>query len=369
MDLSKRFLSLVLSLGVLLGLSVGVYASGLPMKGNFGVSLVVGENTITVTDSSAVSVMEFIPGEAGIFRFVLTGDACMLYSVYGSKFYMYNPQPIENNVMEKEIKESQANSPMLIGVLGNGTATLSIERVGEASFDISAQPFETYKTTATLTKFTKDKAIDEYVFVDVTESHTAVLGVDGYYHLDTAEGPVLYMNFTDATYLPVAAAAANGAMKDVLYDENGNFIKKIEFITCINEYYGYTDNSTNQMVAGYTDGGLYPLTYDLVYILQTHTASYGWSDSSSANYLFTGMTVDVDTAWMFPVCYGLYIGDMNGDSRLTTSDAVHLLYHTMLPESYALNRDGDVNGDGVLDSDDAIYLLYHVLLPEQYPLA
>ena len=92
-------------------------------------------------------------------------------------------------------------------------------------------------------------------------------------------------------------------MKVVIYDEQGNFVEKIEFITCINTYNGYVDNSTNRPVAGYTDKGIYPLTDDLVYIMQTYTSISEWNDATSPNYLFTDMVIDTDTAWMFPVCY------------------------------------------------------------------
>lgn len=62
-------------------------------------------------------------------------------------------------------------------------------------------------------------------------------------------------------------------------------------------------------------------------------------------------------------------GDVNGDDQVDSNDAIHLLYHTLLPESYSINQNGDFDGDGEVDSDDAIYLLYHVTLPEKYPLA
>ena len=50
------------------------------------------------------------------------------------------------------------------------------------------------------------------------------------------------------------------------------------------------------------------------------------------------------------------------------SDAVYLLYHTVLPNAYPLSYDGDINDDGSVDSKDAVYLLYHILLPDQYPI-
>ena len=62
-------------------------------------------------------------------------------------------------------------------------------------------------------------------------------------------------------------------------------------------------------------------------------------------------------------------GDTDGDDTLTPSDAVYLLYHTMLPEEYPAGvQTLDINKDGTVDSKDAVCLLYHVLLPDLYPL-
>ena len=64
-------------------------------------------------------------------------------------------------------------------------------------------------------------------------------------------------------------------------------------------------------------------------------------------------------------------GDTDGDSRLTTDDAVYLLLHVMFGGvDYPIAiPDPDMNGDGSLDTDDAVYLLLHVMFGEsEYPL-
>ena len=62
------------------------------------------------------------------------------------------------------------------------------------------------------------------------------------------------------------------------------------------------------------------------------------------------------------------LGDADGNETIDSDDAIYLLFHTLLPEEYAVNQKCDFDGDGDLDSDDAIYLLYHTLLLEKYPL-
>ena len=62
------------------------------------------------------------------------------------------------------------------------------------------------------------------------------------------------------------------------------------------------------------------------------------------------------------------VGDVDGDSEITSSDAVYLLMHTFYPEDYPVEQESDFNGDGSVNSSDAIYLLMYTFYPEDYPL-
>jgi len=61
-------------------------------------------------------------------------------------------------------------------------------------------------------------------------------------------------------------------------------------------------------------------------------------------------------------------GDLDDNDDVTDRDAVHLLYHTFLPDLYPVNQDCDFNNDGYVNDKDAVYLLYHTFLPDLYPL-
>lgn len=60
-------------------------------------------------------------------------------------------------------------------------------------------------------------------------------------------------------------------------------------------------------------------------------------------------------------------GDMNGDGRVDSDDAVYLLRHTFLPSRYPVGQSADVNGDGKINSDDAVYLCVIHSCPEDIP--
>ncbi len=61
-------------------------------------------------------------------------------------------------------------------------------------------------------------------------------------------------------------------------------------------------------------------------------------------------------------------GDLNEDERITSDDAIYLLYHTLYSDQFKLNQDGNFDKLGGVTSDDAIYLLYYTLYPQDFPI-
>ena len=63
-------------------------------------------------------------------------------------------------------------------------------------------------------------------------------------------------------------------------------------------------------------------------------------------------------------------GDLNGNRKVDSDDAIYLLMATLFPKDYPIDNVGDCDfdGDGNLSSDDAIYLLMNTLFPKDYPL-
>ncbi len=65
----------------------------------------------------------------------------------------------------------------------------------------------------------------------------------------------------------------------------------------------------------------------------------------------------------------LIVGDINGDGKFTSADAVLWLYNDIFGKEYKRAQSADYNGDGVENGDDAGYLLFSCLFGQDvYPL-
>ena len=83
------------------------------------------------------------------------------------------------------------------------------------------------------------------------------------------------------------------------YDENGNFVKKEKYDDCLLKYFEVMDEKT----------GLYPLTEDLKYIIQSRGEYSGWFDTTKDLYLFKDENgnkvpgINEEISWLFFCCY------------------------------------------------------------------
>lgn len=155
-------------------------------------------------------------------------------------------------------------------------------------------------------------------YVDITEEHTVVLGEDGYYHLDSADGAIVYV---DLDYVwsfadPINSTTGSGQVYLYVYDENGALTKyengnyvKYNATAAIQEYLDAAD-----------ENGYYPLTADLVYFYQSYGTSQGWY-TPGMSFLASAELIPADfvaeTAWMF-ACFT--VAETPENSIPTTGD-------------------------------------------------
>lgn len=253
---------------------------------------------------------KFTPTESGQYAFyMLDGDGEVGY--FGAPHFVQDQNAgtagekgVTVNVKDSMISTdaTSGTTVLVIGVDAGADQTsgiLMVERLGDALKDLSDEPWTPMETTHTPSAFTLTET-GTLTYVDIYETdstkYTAVKGEDGYYHLNTATGPILYVDLGKES--PVISlqviiqgdGSLGGApIRKYFYDENKEFVKKEDYTEILITYFENMDQ----------DKGVYPLNDDLIYIIQQGCA--GWWDAESNDYIFDGCNPEL--GWMFAVCY------------------------------------------------------------------
>ena len=178
-----------------------------------------------------------------------------------------------------------------------------------------------------------------------TKVDTAVLGEDGYYHLNSADGYILYANLSD-TLMSLYTVSQTGQLKGAIRNEDGKVTAIIDYNIAFGEYYECADPETL----------LYPLTDDLIEMFKEVGDNMGWYGEEG------WVGGKYDDAWMFACYYTeepMYthkIGDVNLDGAINAIDANIL--SRMVSGRIATPSAGeekyvvDVNSDGKINALD-----------------
>lgn len=311
----KTSVSIVLSNAITGSMKIHANSSVTGDYKEYDASLIgIGSTYITLDNTDRTFVL-FTPQQAGLYRFsVNDSDADIGY--YGSPYMVQ-----QWNLAETEADGSFTVSITegMIGTNGTGTTILvlgidaknakscyiSIERIGDPVLSIEDYEWTVYETTAMLEKFKlpNNVTLHEFDLTAKPEDYDLILSdQDGYYHLNSADGPVVYFKLgMDSEYLDsIQTILDTSAICRYFFDENGEFLYKESYTECLLEYIGFMDE----------ESGLYPLTNDLMYIIQQRGAYVGWWDTGSGIYLFVDSNgnpipgINPEIAWLFNCCYG-----------------------------------------------------------------
>ena len=255
----------------------------------------------------------FVPTEAGTYQISVNKDLTLGY--YGSPFYVQaaSAAEVKDNAFIVSV------SPSMIGTDGTGTTTyvvgidggdsdtgclLSIVRTGDPAWSVENEPWTEYKTTHTPAKFTLEQGGKKLTYVDIkgatADNQVIYNEADGYYHFGTADGPVVYINLGKeapnvSLQIMIQGDGPMGGAPLRKYfwssDEHNkeSFVKREDYTNIMVSYFDNMDENL----------GVYPLTQDLVYIIQN--ACTGWWTSTSPDYILEGCNPEL--GWMFALCY------------------------------------------------------------------
>ena len=277
----------------------------------------VNEGATYVTiDRPENSYFIFTPTRGGIYKISYESDKNLTIGYYGSPHNVLTACPLEvvDGAFELEIK----NEGVQIGAQGGTTqvvigirsftvkgCVLKIERIGNATVELPWTEVQADKNAVKVDNYINS----EFVDFDVTNSELSVVfnENDGYYHLNSVDGPVIYIRISSAViesttetetiykYLPsFVHMCGTGTMGKVFYDDDGTIVLKERY----NElFYQYAE------LCG--AGGMYPLNKQLAEVIQNLCDHNGWTDLDGQNQIFgdNATLVFEENAWLFACAY------------------------------------------------------------------
>lgn len=255
--------------------------------------LSTGTNTVELK-SGALTYFVYKPTKSGTYSFT----ASRTIGYYNTMDFVNNSTSgtdydAGTNTFTLNIKESNLGISYVIGVTapsGVTSGSVTIKRVGDAVVGWEDQDYVPYSGTYTPKDWTFSGGSLRYINISGdADDYKLYLGSDGYYHLNSETGPLLYLNLTGGAYADCALYTMLNSNRPVVQgyvkDENGNIVSKENY---------------NDLVQKYIDcasEGLYPLTEDLVRILKTQNEN--WYTYVQA----TNPGINPDIVWMCNICY------------------------------------------------------------------
>ena len=263
----------------------------------------------------------FAPTQAGTYEFSVSNDDASI-GYYGAPHFVQSNNVAENvdgNKFTMSISSDMVSSGntgttvLVIGLdakEGKDGCILNIKRIGEPAWSIENVEWTNYVPKTPIKEFKMESSVELIPF-DITAStdtYKLVLNEDdGTYHLGTANGPKVYIQLANAVY----GICMKDMVGEIVYDADGILIP-----TGTSPFrYQSGDNKDNCFKEDYTDmmrqavtavdkaTGVYPLTEDLYYALPLGVDNKGWGREGTVNYLFNGVEVNSEIAWMFMLCH------------------------------------------------------------------
>lgn len=258
-------------------------------EGSTFVLFVTGEYTYAV----------FTPTRPGVYEFTCEGEDTAL-TYHGAPINVFE-QPLAYTVDGKITLTVTAGS---VGTTPDTTAqfvfrlegagsgcTFIITRTGDVPKTPYDEPWTVLTAPAEALKPYEGITDGTLTDLDVTNpALTVVLGDDGYYHLDTADGPVVFIRLSSANpYMADFKTITDTArICAYLYNEDGSFDRRESYNELILEY-----------VTVANEDGVVPLNEQLAYVVKTAGNYMGWWNFSDGLDIFDGKPVDPAVAWLF----------------------------------------------------------------------
>jgi len=311
----------------------------------YGTYLAVGEGEYTMSELYDYTLFGFMPDETGKYTFTVTDGLIGLASHHAM---WVTVAPSESTVTESSVSwecTGVGQEIWLAVITDAATASIKVE-AGESDRVVIEKIEYANKVAPEAFTFPGDASLIKNVNTMNSTVDTAVLGSDGYYHLNSADGYILYANLNDSQ-MSLSAATSYGQLKGAEYNEDGELVAIIDYNNAFAEYFECVDAATY----------LYPLTEDLMTMFQDIGDNLGWYGADG------WLGLSGEDAWMFACYYTeevfeeeVVLGDLDGDGQVNGIDSNYLMRAVAgtisIESGSSQEKAADVNGDGQINAID-----------------
>ena len=242
----------------------------------------------------------FEPTRDGTYRFSSSNTYAKIGYYGGSDFVMsFNlaADTTSGNAFNISVNETQIGNVFVIGIdaaTNCDAAVLQVTRIGDPAWSIEDEPTVDYTGNGAPKPVTAPSGLTNLDIFSSTGHELVYNEKDGYYHLDSSTGPVVYVQM-DNQYASIQGLLTEfGNMTAYLYNADGTFKSKEQYALLMQQYVNNMDKTQK----------VYPLTRDLKYMLDNYGNSQNWWNEGEPGYLFEEVEgVNPANAWMFLYCY------------------------------------------------------------------
>ena len=261
----------------------------------------VGEGkTYIPYNSGDYTYVIFTPTRPGMYEFGYESESAVNLTYHGAPINVF-----ENSLLETV--EGKVTFPITAGSVGatpdttaqfvfrlEGTGSgcmFTATRTGDVPKSPYDEPWTIPMPSADMLKPYEGITDGKLTDLDVTNpALTVVLGDDGYYHLNTADGPVVFIRLSSANpYMADFKTICDTTrICAYLYNEDGSFDRRESFNEMVLEYVNVAN-----------EDGVVPMNEQLAYMVKTAGDYMGWWNFSDDLDIFGDKIVDPAVAWLF----------------------------------------------------------------------
>jgi hypothetical protein len=248
---------------------------------------------LTLDETAITTIYEFTPEETGLYKFSVDNEQALVGYWGAGSFFVWDQTENKINMIEQKI--DSVGQSIMIGVSNvEGEFVLTVERVGDTEDIVDLEYIEYVAKHIPRDQYLIDLSDEQTaVPVDITKPQTVVKDADGFYHLGSIDGPIVYVNLISEDFdLTQAFYGGYGAltMRGKYVDPDGN-VYLYDFLKSMQLYANIIYNSDY-------DNGFYPLTEDLMIFLKAFGGYQGWYDSVQSGFDAIHDEHDPESAWL-----------------------------------------------------------------------